>query len=135
MAHLCDILRESVSGGIGKDQGPGFPTFPQNICEIQPSTELDCRLVNTLCEPTTPAGQWCAAQGPGPVQAHVGEPQVEGGAQVIPGSIAYYPCPSSATWFKVQAVMRGCCPPGWSSGHQDYHHQHGCGCGTHPCTC
>ncbi len=133
MAHLCDIVaspegRADAAYGLG---GGIFETNLEAICEA----ELEA--IRRTGDVPSALGNLClsrSAESPGGVQADVGQSQVAGGAQVIPGSIAYYPCPSQSTWFKVQAVMHGCCPPGWSTGHQD-HHQHGCACGTHPCSC
>ncbi len=137
--ELCDIF-----GGIDRalhpeaKGGPGEGLIPGNLCEVTPTSAIDCTVVRNLCPDSSRAARLCQAEGgAGPVQTDMGQRQVAGGAQVIPGSIAYYPCPSPIPWhvqIRLAELRAGCC-------HTDYHHDHqghghsSCACGTHPCSC
>ncbi len=117
---LCFALEQRAHGEFPGSE-PLDPRVPSNICEIPPSSPIDVAVQRAICG---------TAQSPGGVQTNVGQPQVAGGAQVIAGSVAYYPCPSPVPhWVRIRLaeLAAGCCQP---VQHDHHHHQsHGCGCG------
>ena len=109
------------------------------VCGIEASSRLDAQLKRglgctlnareeALLEPGRGAGQ---------VQTNLGRCHVAGGAQVIPGTIAYIPCPSVAIQMRLLELQHGCCPHEVHHEHEHHGHHHGggCHCGTVPCTC
>ena len=137
LQDLCFALEQRAHGEFPSSGGGGplDPRVPGNVCEIPPTSAIDCAVARNLCRPGQAAFDACATQGQGGVQANVGQPQVAGGAQVIPGSIAYYPCPAPVPWgvrIRLAELAAGCCHT--DHGHHDHHHG-GCACGTNPCTC
>ncbi len=105
------------------------------VCGIEASSRLDALLKRSFgCSLNAREEALIeAASGPGSVQAHVGQQGVGGFAQVIPGTVAYLPCPSPAMAMRLLELQHGCCP----HHDQEHHHHraHGCHCGTDPCSC
>ncbi len=129
---LCFALERGLyDPQVGQD-----PRVPSNICEVTPTSAIDCVVVRNLCLPESRAAQLCAAGGAREVQPHVGQQAVEGGARQIEGSIAYYPCPDPKAYMQLLAIQHGCCPPEFTSSRGSCacaqppaHHHHGGCCG------
>ncbi len=132
LQDLCFALEQRGHGDVGGGQDPRVPA---NLCEITPTSPIDCAVVANLCLPGSHAQTVCEATGrEAAVQANVGQQEMGRFAQVIPGTVAYLPCPSPAMAMRLLELQHGCCPHHDQVEHH-HHRTHGCHCGTDPCTC
>ena len=110
------------------------------LCGVEASTRLDA-IIKQATGCTLNAREQAllgAGNGTGQVQTNMGQCQVAQGAQVIPGTIAYIPCPSVSIQMRMLELAHGCCPDVGHHEHRRHHgggHHHQCGCGYDPCTC
>ncbi len=101
LQDLCFALEQRQHGEFPGSE-PLDPRVPANICEVTPTSAIDCAVVENLCPPESRAARICGPEGgPGQVQGNVGRPQVAQLTRVPLGpgvpfieDVSFIPCPT-----------------------------------------